>query len=131
MARLVPYIHFPGTAREALTFYHGVFGGALELHTRAEFGSTDGPADAIAHGILAGPVDLFAADASTATRPLVMSGIMFSLLGTADPRTLESWFTALADDGTVIDPLQERPWGAHDGTLTDRYGITWLIGYED
>ena len=32
-----PYLHFPGTAREALTFYGGVFGCAVQLHTFAEF----------------------------------------------------------------------------------------------
>ena len=56
-----PYLHFPGTAREALTFYGEVFGCAVQLHTFAEFNRTDGPADAIAHGHLAGgPVALLA-----------------------------------------------------------------------
>lgn len=45
-----PYVLFPGTAREALTFYGDVFGCAVQLHTFAEFGRADGPADAIAHG---------------------------------------------------------------------------------
>ena len=49
-----PYLHFPGTAREALTFYGDVFGCAVQLHTFAEFNRADGPADAIAHGYLAG-----------------------------------------------------------------------------
>jgi PhnB protein len=47
-----PYLHLPGTAREALTFYGEVFGCAVQLHTFAEFNRTDGPADAIAHGYL-------------------------------------------------------------------------------
>ena len=38
---------------------------------------------------------------------------------------------ALAEGGEVIDALQERPWGAHDGQVTDRFGVPWLIGYED
>ena len=32
-----PYLHFPGTAREALTFYSEVFGTGLRLHTFQEF----------------------------------------------------------------------------------------------
>jgi PhnB protein len=27
--------------------------------------------------------------------------------------------------------LQARPWGDFDGTLVDRYGIRWLIGFHD
>jgi len=54
MTGLTPCVHFPGTAREALTFYGGIFGCAVQLHTFAEFNRADGPADAIAHGYLAG-----------------------------------------------------------------------------
>jgi PhnB protein len=58
-----PYLNLPGTARDALTFYQQVFGGEVSLHTFADFSRADGPADAIAHGILNGPVSLFASDA--------------------------------------------------------------------
>jgi len=30
----------------------------------------------------------------------------------------------------VVDALQVRSWGAHDGQVIDQYGIHWLIGYE-
>lgn len=131
MAAPAPYLCLPGTAREALTFYHQVFGGTLTLHTLADFGRDDGPADAIAHGILDGPVSLFAADASAGESTVAVQGVLFSLLGAADPATLHRWFDRLSRDGTDIDRLQERPWGAHDGQVTDRYGLRWLIGYED
>ena len=52
MAGLVPYLYLPGTAREALTFYQGVFGGELQLHTYKQFQREDGPGEAIAHGEL-------------------------------------------------------------------------------
>lgn len=130
MTGLVPYLMFGGFAREALTFYRDVFGGELVLHSYAEFSRTDGPADAIAHGMLQGRVELFGADAGQDAAALALDGILFSLLGTADAATLESWFTQLSVGGTVVDPFQERPWGAHDGQVTDRFGVTWLIGYE-
>lgn len=126
-----PYLHFPGTAREALTFYGDVFGCAVQLHTFAEFNRTDGPADAIAHGyLLEGPVTLFAADVSGNEPPVRCEGMMLSLLGTAAPSTLRSWFSGLSDGGRVVDDLQARPWGASDGRVIDRYGLRWLIGFE-
>ena len=130
MAALAPYLTLPGTAREALTFYHGAFGGTLTLHTLADFGRDDGPADAIAHGILDGPVAVFAADAAPGQDSVSVQGVLFSLLGSADPATLHQWFDRLSEGGTDVDPLQERPWGAHDGQVTDRYGLRWLVGYE-
>ena len=52
------YVSFPGTAREALGFYCDVFGGEVALYTKGEFGSSDGPPDHIAHGVLNGVVSL-------------------------------------------------------------------------
>ncbi|MDN3311755.1 VOC family protein [Microbacterium oryzae] len=125
------YLWFPGTAAEALRFYHDVFGGELALHTYAEFGRTDGPADAVAHGALVGPVSLYGTDAVSGEETLRMSGVSIALLGTADGATLTRWFHAVSDGGTVIDPLQRRSWGAYDGRVVDRYGVSWLIGYEE
>jgi PhnB protein len=127
-----PYLHFPGTAREALTFYADVFGGTARLHSFEEFNRADGPPDAIAHGFLEdGPVLLFAADVAGDQQPLRVEGLMMSLLGTADAATLRDWFGKLADGGRVVDDLKVRPWGASDGQVIDRYGLHWLIGFED
>ena len=126
-----PYLHFPGAAREALTFYHEVFGGELILNTFGEFGRDDGPSDAIAHGVLRGPVSVFASDTANAQESFRSTGLMFSLLGTTSGGALRSWFAALAEGGTIREQLQLRPWGASDGQVIDRYGVHWLIGFED
>lgn len=126
-----PYVLFPGTARDALTFYADVFGCAAQLYTFAEFGRTDGPADAVAHGWLEGPVELFAADASGEAALVRCEGMMLALLGAATPSTLRTWFSRLSEGGHVVDDLQVRPWGASDGQVIDRYGLRWLIGFED
>lgn len=124
------YLSFPGTAREALGFYADVFGGTLSLHTFEDFGRTDGPADAIAHGVLSGAVDLSGSDAAVGEKSVRFEGVMLSLLGAAEPDTLHGWFDRLADDGEVVDPLSPKPWGASDGQVIDRHGVHWLIGYE-
>jgi len=131
MADPQPYVLFPGTAREALTFYGDVFSCAVELYTFAEFNRADGPADAIAHGgLTGGVVALSGADVSGDERPVRSEGLMLALLGTADPPTLRTWFSRLSEGGRVVDDLQKRPWGASDGRVIDRYGLHWLIGFE-
>jgi len=127
-----PYIFFGGTARQALTFYADVFGGAARLHTYGEFNRTDGPTDAIAHGYLVdAPVALFASDVAGDEPAFQAEGLMLSLLGTADAPTLRRWFARLSEDGRVLDDLRKRPWGAFDGQVVDRYGLRWLVGFED
>ena len=131
MAGPTPYVLFPGTAREALTFYGDVFGCAVQLHTFAEFGRADGSADAIAHGYLTGgAVVLSGADVSGDERPVRSEGMMLALLGTAAPSTLRTWFSRLSEGGRVVDDLQKRTWGDSDGQVIDRHGLHWLIGFE-
>jgi PhnB protein len=131
MTAPTPYLHLPGTARDALTFYGDVFGGDVRLHTVEEFGRTDGPADAVAHGYLeGGPVELFAADVTGADPTPRCDGITLALLGTSTPAVLRSWFARLSEGGQVVQDLEPRPWGATDGQVVDRYGLRWLIGFE-
>jgi PhnB protein len=131
MSDPTPYVYFPGTAREALTFYAQTFGCRVTLHTFEEFGRDDGPANAIAHGYLTdGAVTLFGTDVAGEEQPLSCEGLVFALLGTAEPVTLRAWFDELSNGGQVIEPLEARPWGATDGRVRDRFGLTWLIGYE-
>ena len=124
------YVSFPGTAREALGFYASVFGGELSLHTYAEFDRSDGPPDAIAHGVLDGVVALAGSDAAEGEASVKLEGVRLSLLGTAAPGILHEWFDKLAVGGRVVDPLAPKPWGASDGQVIDRHGLHWLVGYE-
>jgi len=124
------YVLFPGTAREALGFYAEIFGGELTLHSYQDFSRTDGPADAIAHGVLSGVVALAGADAAAGEESVRIEGAMLSLLGAAEPAVLHQWFDKLADGGRIVDPLAQKPWGASDGQVVDRHGLHWLIGYE-
>lgn len=125
------YVSFPGTARAALEFYADVFGGRLTLHSYQDFGRVDGPPEAVAHGMLDGPVSLAGSDAGDGQPAVHVEGLMLSLLGAAEPEVLHRWFDALADGGgRVLDPLEPKPWGAADGQVVDRHGLCWLVGYE-
>ncbi|GAA1845962.1 VOC family protein [Microlunatus capsulatus] len=125
------YVSFPGTARAALELYADIFGGTLSLHTYADFGRSDGPPDAIAHGVLDGPVSLGGSDAPAGEPAVRVEGLLLSLLGAAEPAVLHAWFDRLAaDGGEVLDPLAAKPWGASDGQVQDRHGLRWLVGYE-
>ena len=55
--RLNPYLNFNGNAREAIQFYHSVFGGELTMSTFAEGGMPHAPADKdkIMHAQLVSP----------------------------------------------------------------------------
>jgi PhnB protein len=67
MSVLNPYLNFRGQAREALEFYHSVFGGDLTVSSFADLGGMDlpeGESDQVMHGQLETPAGftLMAAD---------------------------------------------------------------------
>jgi hypothetical protein len=78
-----------------------------------------------------GPVALFGADVAGDEPAFHCEGMMLSLLGTAPAPTLRKWFSSLSKAGRVVEDLQMRPWGACDGQVIDRYGLHWLIGFEE
>jgi PhnB protein len=127
MTGLTPYLSFDGTARAPSSSTAGC--SAASSSSRRSAIRARRRARRPHRARHAGVVELFASDAAPASR-LELRGILFSLLGTAEPATLEEWFAALAEGGDVLDPLALRPWGDHDGQVRDRFGVAWLIGYQ-
>ena len=131
--RLNPYLNFRGRAREALDFYHGVFGGELVTSTFAEGGMGEDPAeqDLIMHGMLTGSSGLVLMGSDTPERMGYTKGeneFSVSLSGEADADAeLTGYWQGLSDGATIREPLVEAPWGAKFGMLTDRFGVNWLV----
>jgi PhnB protein len=38
-------------------------------------------------------------------------------------------FNALAQGGTITMPIANQFWGDYFGSLTDRFGINWMVNY--
>lgn len=127
-AKLVPYLNFPGNTRDALTFYQSVFGGELLFNTFADFGVTEMPADGIMHAELNGAeLSLAASDAmpgdeSSWGTPRIYLAVMGDEFG-----KLEGWFTALAEGGEIVVPLERQVWDDVYGQVRDRFGLEWMF----
>jgi PhnB protein len=128
--RLNPYLNFPGTAREAMTFYHGVLGGELATTTFAAGGMSHGPADdeKLMHAQLDGEngLTLMGADIPSDWPSGPISGFSVSLSGD-DAEALTRYWNGLAQGAKIDQPLVEAPWGDTFGMLTDRFGVAWMV----
>ena len=128
------HLNFPGQARSALAFYKAVFGGEQTLMTYGAMGQADvanSPDDIIWGQVVTDDgVRLMAFDVQ-AGRPYDAGANAFflSLRGTSSKAVQARW-SALAEDGTVLQPLKPSPWSALYGMLTDRFGITWIVDVE-
>jgi PhnB protein len=128
---LSPYLNFRDQTLEAMTFYQSVLGGELTTSKYSDFGVSDDPAEAdkIMHSQLiipGGPI-LMAADV-----PNRMDWVQgtndssVSLFGD-DEEQLTAYYNGLLEGGTVQQPLEKAPWGDSFGSLTDRFGVDWMV----
>jgi PhnB protein len=134
MSVLNPYLNFRGDAKEALEFYHSVFGGELTVSSFADFGANDVPEaerDQIMHGQLetSAGFTLMASDVPSHMEYAPGTNqYSISLSGPSDDDAqLRGYWQKLSEGGTVIEPLATAPWGDSFGMLTDRFGVTWLV----
>lgn len=128
-SRLNPYLNFPGTARQALEFYHQVFGGELVVNTFGEFGNPDPElSDQIMHGQLESPngFTLMASDLPPGMAYQPGTNITISLSGDNHDE-LTGYWKQLCAGGSVTVPLEMQMWGAEFGQCVDQYGIGWLV----
>lgn len=131
MPSLNPYLSFQNQARDAMTFYQGVFGGELDISTFGQFeGMVQDPADndLVMHAQLASPDGfvLMGADTPSGMEYRAPAGISVSVSGD-DEGALQEWWDALSDGGTIVMPFDTPPWGGRFGMLTDRFGIDWMV----
>jgi PhnB protein len=126
---LSPYLMFNGNAREALTFYHSIFGGELSVQTYGEAmpgGTPPEMKDRVIHATMQNGALSFMASDGSGTDVNVGDNVHLSLVG-SDERQLTDWFNALAAGGRVDMPLEKQFWGDTFGTLTNRFGIHWMV----
>lgn len=127
---LNPYISFRDNAREALEFYHSVFGGQLHIMTFGDAGITDYPGEEgkVMHGFVGAEngMKLMASDTPNSMQYAPGSQISISLSG-PDTEELTAYWNALSERGTIIEPLTLAPWGDAFGMTLDPFGITWMV----
>ena len=128
-SRLNPYLNFPGTAREAMTFYQEVFGGELVLTTFGQFNPEPMPFDDnIMHSQLETPsgYTLMGSDGEPGGEVKPGNNFFVSISGD-DAEELRGYFAKLAEGGNVTTALEKQMWGDEFGGLTDKFGIDWIF----
>jgi PhnB protein len=126
---LNPYIFFTGNCRGAMEFYKGIFGG--ELITQAyedvpgDFPGKEEMKGKLMHAALTGgDVELMGSDTQQASEKAAKVSI--SLSG-PETEKLTNIFNKLSEGVEVQYPLKVESWGDTFGSLTDKYGVDWMV----
>jgi PhnB protein len=131
MSKIRAYLGFNGQCQEAMTFYHSVLGGTLEVQL-----VKDSPTaaqmppqmqDKVIHAALTAPdFILMASDMSGAQQSSERVSLMVEC---SSDEEIKRFFQGLSDGANVTQPLMESFWGSTFGHLTDKYGINWMFNH--
>ncbi len=142
--RVTTYLNFPGTTEEAFLFYRQVFKGEFTGNGLRRFGDIDMPAEyppmkeedkkLIIHAeltILGGHV-LMATDSPESMGFKMQHGNNMHInLEPGSREETERLFKALSEGGEVSMPLTDMFWGAYFASFTDKYGINWMLNFQE
>lgn len=129
-SQLNPYLNFRDSTRQAMEFYHTVFGGKLSMNTFKEFGASQDPSEdnKIMHSQLEADNGIVFMAADTPSSMAYSQGTdMYMSLSGDDEAELRGYFDKLAVGGTVEQPLVAASWGDTFGMLRDKFGVKWMV----
>ena len=134
MNTLATYIAFLGNSKEAVEYYHNVFGGELNLLTYSDLPPMEGmpfepDSNAVAHAVLTLDGGTISGGDAVPGEHYHIKGSVYSLLYTMDDvEKARAIIERLAADGGEIGmPFEESPWGGHYGQVFDKFGVMWAF----
>ncbi len=139
MPQINPYINFNGNAEEAFNFYKSVFGGEFTKIIRFKdmnnpgFEATPADAEKLMHIALPiGGNTLIANDVPEFMGRVNENENRSKIMVNVDSREeAERIFAGLSAGGVVEVPMDQSPWGSYFGMFRDKYGIEWMIEFEE
>jgi len=128
--KLNPYLNFRDNTREAMEFYHAVFGGKLNTSTFKEFHASQDPSEdnLVMHSILEvdNGITIMASDTPNRMEYRPGTNMSISLSGDNEAE-LQAYFEKLSAGGTITMPLEKAMWGDSFGMCIDKFGVQWLV----
>ncbi len=124
-------LSFDGNCEEAFQFYERTMNGKVtfSLTWGASPMAKDAPPEwssKINHSTLViGEAELLGNDALPGGYQAPQNWCL--ILGLDDPAEADRIFSALAENGKVVVPMQQTFWALRFGQVTDRFGVPWAI----
>jgi PhnB protein len=139
MPSINPYLNFSNTCEAAFEHYKSVFGGDFaaklrfkDMPAEAKFPGSDN--DLILHVALPigkGNILMGSDSPEGCGEPLAVGNNVSIAVTPDDADDARRIFEGLSAGGTIIMPLQKTFWAALFGMCSDKFGIRWMVNYEE
>ncbi len=138
MAQVNPYLIFNGNCEAAFLFYKSVFGGEFpymgkfgDMPSETELSEED--KNKVMHVTLPiGDGTLLMGSDSNSQSGQVQFGENVSIsINTTSRAEADKLFHGLSEAGIIKMPITDTFWGAYFGMFTDKYGIHWMVNFDE
>ncbi|HEX6848693.1 MAG TPA: VOC family protein [Chitinophagaceae bacterium] len=132
MTNINAYLNFNGQTREAMTFYQECLGGELVMQKIAESPMAARMPSEMGAKILHSSLtknDLLIMASDMMGNNIVKGNSISLCVNCSSDEEINSFFNNLSNGGKIVEPLHQSFWGATFGSLTDKFGITWIFNH--
>ena len=135
MKVIYSYLTFNGNCREAMTFYKKCLGGELSFQTIGESPLSETMPVKMKKCILQavlrnGDLVLIGTD-MVSEQGLLKGSAVSLLLACSTEKEIRECYERLSQDGEQTHPLKNTFSNALFGMVTDKYGNTWILNYDN
>lgn len=133
-----PYLNFDGQAEEAFKFYQSVFGGELNAIKMSEAPNFDKLSEEERNRVMhiSLPIGkdtiLMASDTLPSMGQTLKKGNnLYISLHPESKKEADRLFNALSEGGEIEMALEKQFWGDYFGCFTDKFGVMWMVNYNE
>lgn len=135
------YLTFDGNCEEAFNFYKSVFGGEFasiskfkEMPPDPKYPVAEADMEKIMH--VSFPISketvLMGSDTGGEWGSKFKAGNNFSIsVGTDNKSEADRLYKGLSEGGETVMPMADTFWESYFGMLKDKFGISWMVSYDD
>ena len=140
MASINPYLLFNGNCEEAFLFYQSVFGGQIPYMGKYSDMPTDDNCPPLSHAdrkrvmhvsLPIGNTILMGSDSNSQSGEVVMGANVSISINTENRAEADKIFNGLSAGGNAFMPMNATFWGAYFGMLVDKFGIHWMVNFDE
>lgn len=132
MTYINAYLNFNGQTRDAMTFYKECLGGELVMQKISESPMAARMPSEMGARILHSSLtreNLVLMASDMMGNNIVKGNSVALCVNCSSDEEITTFFSNLSKDGKIVEPLHQSFWGATFGTLTDKFGVTWIFNY--
>lgn len=130
--KIIPHLWFDRDAKEAVQFYTTLFPGSKIIRSSVLHATPSGDSETISFMLSGYAMMAINAGPHFTINPSISFFVNFD--PSQDDKAkehLDTLWTALADGGVPLMPLQEYSFSKHYGWVKDKYGVTWQLILSD